>query len=799
MKVKGKGLLILIIFLFLLTIFFLLFKFISHPSSLAKKNLLPPELKDHLNIIIITIDTLRADHLECYGYKGVKTPHINGLAAQGILFEQVISPVPLTLPAHCSIFTGTYPLYHGVRDNGSFYLNPDQLTLAEILKEKGYKTAAFIGAFVLDSRWGLDQGFDYYYDNFDLTKYKKISLDAVQRRGDEVLREACRWLETTGREKFMVWIHLYDPHTPYDPPEPYRSLYQGRPYGLYDGEIAYVDQLIGSFLNFLRKQNLLEKTLIVLTSDHGESLGEHKESAHGFFIYEAVIRVPLIIRLPGENSFRGKIIKTQVSSLDIMPTILDLIAVANPGSIQGKSLWPLLLGREKNDRPIYSETFYPRYHYGWSELQGVRQNNFKFIAAPRPELYDLSHDPGEKNNLFDQKKSLSRKMQKELNQLIKHFSSQKAEAARIQNIDQDSLLKLQTLGYIGSFHHLTRERPGPKRADPKDRIVLYNEIKLTQFLISEEKFEAAERKIRTILDQDPSVLEARYLLGYLLAKQKRYEEAIKEFQRALEVDPEYYEAIFGLAMAYKESNQLEAAIHGFKRLLDLDPKDTKPYIHLADIYQDMGKNELALEMIKAAVEIDPESRFLRNRLGAIYLALGKLDEAEREIRQALSQERSQPLLNAHFNLALLHEARGEMELAIEAYRKEQQTCPYNWRPDFNLGLLFFRRKDLVAAEKEFRSCLEKNDQYAPAYLFLAKIIMDKGENLIEAERLALKAFNLKPDLPTQIFGHFLLADIYHRLHQPEKANLHLQKARHLEALKSGAQAPSDSSKNRLNN
>jgi len=784
LKVKSKSLIILIILLFLFTISFFLFKFIFLPSSLAKKNLLSPELKAHLNIVIITIDTLRADHLECYGYSGVKTPHINKLAAQGILFEQVISPAPLTLPAHCSIFTGTYPLYHGVRDNGSFYLNPDQLTLAEILKEKGYKTAAFIGAFVLDSRWGLDQGFDYYYDNFDLTKYKKISLDAVQRRGDEVLREACRWLETKGKEKFMVWIHLYDPHTPYDPPEPYRSQYQGRPYGLYDGEIAYVDQLIGEFLNFLIEQDLLEKTLIVLTSDHGESLGEHKESAHGFFIYEAAIRVPLIFRLPGEKSLRGKIIKTQVSSLDIMPTILDLINVARPSSIQGKSLWPLLSGRKKNDRSVYSETFYPRYHYGWSELQGIRKNNFKFIAAPRPELYDLSHDPHEKNNLFDQKKSLSRKMQKELNKLIKHFSSQKAERAVIQNIDQDSLLKLQTLGYIGSFHHLTREKPGHKRADPKDRIELYNEIKLTQFLISEEKFEAAERKIRTVLDQDPSVLEARYLLGYLLAKQKRFEEAIKEFQRALEVDPEYYEAIFGLAMAYKESNQLEAAIHGFKRLLDLDPKDTKPYIHLADIYQDTGRNELALEMIREAVEIDPESRFLRNRLGAIYLALGKFNEAEREIKLALSQERSQPLLNAHFNLALLHEARGEMELAIDEYRKEQQTSPFNWRPDFNLGLLFFRKKDLPAAEKEFRSCLEKNDQYAPAYLFLAKIIMDRGGNLIEAEKLALKAFNLSPDLPTQIFGHFLLADIYHRLNLPEKANFHLQKARHLEALKS---------------
>lgn len=760
-------------------------RFFEPNIAAAKNNFIPPDLKDKLNIVLFTIDTLRADHLECYGYESVKTPNINRLAAEGVRFADFISQAPLTLPSHCSIFTGTYPLFHGVRDNGGFYLDPKNITLAEILKENGYRTGAFVGAFVLDSRWGLDQGFDYYFDNFDLTKYKRVSLDAVQRRGDEVLREAKRWIEAEPEDKFFAWIHLYDPHTPYDPPEPFKSQYQGRRFGLYDGEIAYVDQLIGEFLEFMQGRGLLEKTLVILTADHGESLGEHKESAHGFFIYDAVLRIPLIIRFPQNHGRRGVVVSTPAQSIDLMPTILSLISCSIPSQVQGRNLLPLLAGRKPGNQPAYSETFYPRYHYGWSELRSIRLGNLKYIAAPRPELYDLTRDPQEINNLYPGQKTLAERLNRELEKLVKKYSSPAAAAAVVENIDHESLVKLQTLGYIGTFHNLTKEKPSHSLADPKDRIELYNEIKLTQFLVSEEKFDLAEAKIREVLRRDPTILEARYLLGYLLAKQKRYADAVREFQAALEVDPEYYEAIFGLSLAYKESGQLEEAILGFKRMLDLDPKDTKPYIHLADIYQDKGDLEEATRQIQAAVAIDPESRYLRNRLGACYLALKRYDEAEKEIKLALSMERSQPLLNAHFNLALLHEARGELAEAIAEYQKEQEVSPYNWRPDFNLGLLWAKRKDFVLAEAELRSCLRKNEEYGPAYIFLAKVLMDSGRSLSEAERLALQGLKLRLDLPTRILGHLVLADIYHRLGQPAKAASHLDEARRLQTTKTG--------------
>ncbi|GAI28289.1 unnamed protein product, partial [marine sediment metagenome] len=279
-------------------------------------------------------------------------------------------------------------------------------------------TGAFVAAFVLDSRWGLDQGFDYYFDNFDLSKYKTISLDSVQRRGDEVLTEAYKWLEKNQQQKFFAWIHLYDPHTPYDPPEPYKTQYKDRRYGLYDGEIAYVDQLMGEFRDFMEEKDLLDKTVIVFTSDHGESLGEHKESAHGFFIYDAAVRVPLIIRFP-ENKLGSKVIESQVKSIDIMPTVLNLLGEPIPESIQGESFLPLILGKEEKERPsAYSETYWPRYHYGWSELKSLRKGRFKFIDAPRPELYDVLEDPGEVDNIVNREATLGHEMKRELEALI---------------------------------------------------------------------------------------------------------------------------------------------------------------------------------------------------------------------------------------------------------------------------------------------------------------------------------------------------------------------------------------------
>ncbi|UCC38183.1 MAG: sulfatase-like hydrolase/transferase [Candidatus Aminicenantes bacterium] len=783
-----RALISILVFIILVGIFLYIFIFKAKPSQEALREktfksfqtqLESVEIEE-MNIILFTIDTLRADRLECYGYQNVKTPNINRLAKEGILFEHTIAQAPLTLPSHSSIFTGTNPLYHGIRDNGGFYLDESHVTLAEALKNEEFATGAFVGAFVLDSRWGLDQGFDYYYDNFDLTKYKKVSLDAVQRRGDEVMAEAYKWLDKRLQEKFFAWIHLYDPHTPYEPPEPYKTQYKGRAYGQYDGEIAYVDQLIGEFHDFLEEKGLLEKTLIVFTADHGESLGEHKESAHGFFIYDSDIRIPLIIRFP-QKKFSAKVINKQVRSIDIMPTVLHLINTGIPEGVQGESLLSLILG-ENNEGILaaYSETYWPRYHYGWSELKSIREGRYKFIDAPKPELYDVSVDPGELDNLIESEGKIAQRMKEELEAFIEKYSSEEILNVGPKKVDNDSLIKLQALGYIGSFHTTSKAKEGEKLGDPKDKIELYNEIKLTQFLVTEEKLERAEEKIKGVLEKDASVLEARYILGNIYSKQNKFDQAISEYKIALEVDSDYYEAIFGLALAYKRSDKINEAIVGFNRLIEIDPKDTKPFLHLGEIYEAKGELDEAERYLKSASVIDPENPVFRNKLGAVYLKKNMYDAAEREIQAALSIERSIPLLNAHFNLALLHEARGEFDRAVTEYKKEQEASPFNHKPDFNLGLFYAKTKELDKAIEEFESCIQKNEDFPSAYVFLAKAYMDSGKDLEEAARHALKGLSLNPDLQTNILAHFILADIYNRLGRHQESRKHVDKAKKLQ-------------------
>jgi len=786
MKLNKKFLVIFLglIILFVILVFIFLLKPKPRKESYVEmyrsfQSLMKPIAISEMNIVLFTIDTLRADHLECYGYERIKTPNINQLAREGVLFEHNIVQAPLTLPSHSSILTGTYPLFHGIRDNGGFYLDENQITLAESLKNLGYTNSAFVGAFVLDSRWGLDQGFDYYFDHFDLTKYKRVSLDAVQRRGDEVLAEAYKWIESNSHDKFFAWIHLYDPHTPYEPPEPYKTQYGLRKFGLYDGEIAYVDQLMGEFRRFMEEKKLLNKTLIIFTADHGESLGEHKENAHGFFIYDSAVRVPLIIRFP-EKKIAGKVIVNQVRSIDIMPTIMNFLGEKAPESVQGESILPLILGKNPWDELLgYSETYWPRYHYGWSELKLLRKGQYKFIDAPKPELYDLHEDPGETNNLVNQKATLGHDMKRELMALVEKYSAEGIEEIGPKKLDNDSLIKLQALGYIGSFHASSKGK-GEKLADPKDKIELYNEIKLAQFFSAEEKMDQAEEKIKEVLRKDPSVLEARYILGNIYSKQKKYDEAIAEYKKALEVDSDYYEAIFGIALSYKQKGKYEEAVLGFKRMLDLDPRDTKSFLHLGGIYIEQGELDEALGYLKSGSEIDPGSPIFHNQLGVVYLKKKMYDMAEKEIREALSIERSIPLQNAHFHLALVHEARGELDLAIIEYKKEQETSPFNHKPDFNLGLLYAKANEVNKAIREFESCIEKNEEFADAYVFLAKAYMDGGRDLQEASKLALKGISLNPELKTTVLAHFVLADIYNRLGRPEESRHHIREARRLQ-------------------
>jgi arylsulfatase A-like enzyme/Tfp pilus assembly protein PilF len=738
-----------------------------------------------LNVLIFTLDTTRADHIGCYGYPLIKTPNIDGLAAEGIRFENATAQCPLTLPSHSSMFTGSYPFFHGVRDNGGFYLEDDRVTLAEVLQKAGWATSAFIGAFVLDSRWGVDQGFDYYYDNFDFAKYKKISLDSVQREGGEVIQAFFDWFDKNAPPRFFSWIHLYDPHTPYEPPEPYKSEYQGREYGLYDGEIAYADHLVGRVLESLREKGVLEKTVVVIVGDHGESLGEHHESSHGFFIYDATLSVPMIIRIPSD-ALRGKTVSSQVENIDLMPTLCEILGLPVPRDVQGRSLLPLIAGHESGrDVEAYSESYYPRYHYGWSELKSLRNSRYKFIQAPRPELYDLSLDPREKNNIFSQESSLAEKFARNLQRLENRLSRKEVADKGPQQLDDDSREKLMALGYIGGFTSGAKLAQKGNLGDPKDKIILFNKIKMAEGASSDKEYDRALGLLDQVISEDPGIMEARQVRANIYLQLDRNEDAVEECQEALKVDPEYNAAIFTLAQAYKKLKKYDEAVAGFERALQLDPRDAKPHVNLGELYLDTKDFDKAVVHLEAAISIDPEhSSQAHNFLGAALLEKKMLDQAEKELLLALEMRPRIP--DAHYNLGLIHEERGDLKRAMEEYKKEIEIHPGAYPAHFNLALLYRKTGQLQEQVSELKEAIQADQGFARAYLFLAKAYLDMNENFDEAIDLAKKGLALEPESESAPLGHYVLADIYSRLGRWADYSTELQKGRSLELKLKGS-------------
>ena len=743
------------------------------------KKLMAPLNVSELNILFITLDTTRADHLGCYGYDKVETPNMDRLAETGILFKNAICQSPLTLPSHSSIFTGTYPFYHGVRDNGGFYLEEDKITFAEVLKEYGWATSAFIGAFVLDSRWGLDQGIDYYYDNFDFAKYKTISLDSVQREGGEVIGAFFEWFEENYHKKFFSWIHLYDPHTPYDPPEPYKTRYSNRPWGLYDGEIAYVDELIGKVLDKLKEKDILENTLIVIVGDHGESLGEHGENSHGFFIYDAAILVPLIIHFPS-SKLGGKRVTVQVETIDIMPTLLKILELPVPHEVQGNSLIPLIMDKNpRQERLAYSETYFPRYRYGWSELKSLRSSQYKYILAPKPELYDIVNDPKEQNNIYKQNLKTGKKFEQKLKILQEEMSAKGIEEKGPQKLDEESREKLMALGYIGGFTSHSKLEKSENLPDPKDKIILYNKIKLAQGASAKEDLDKALEHINMVIEEDPRIMQARQVRSHIFLKQNKIEEAIEDCKEALKIDPEYEAAIFNLALAYKRLKKFDEAIAGYERLMQLDPRDHKPYVNLGKIYLELEEADKAIPFLQQAIKIEPErSSISHNLLGAAYIENKMLELAEPELRKALEMRPRIP--DAHYHLALLYEEKEEFNKAVEEYKKEIELHPAAHPAHFNLAKLYGKMGYLNEQIEHFKEAIKYKEDFANGYLFLAKTYLDSNKNLDEAMSLANKGLKLAPESEYAPLAHYILADIYNRLGQIDKYHKELEKGRRLQ-------------------
>jgi choline-sulfatase len=732
-----------------------------------------------LNLLIVTLDTTRADRIHAYGFDGIETPHLDRLAREGVLFEHAVSPAPLTLPAHSSIFTGTFPPAHGVRDNGGFFLDERQTTLAERLQARGFTTGGFVGAYVLDHKWGIAQGFQTYFDDFDLSKYQSLSLGSVDRPGNEVADRALAWLGGVASKRFFGWVHFYDAHSPYDPPEPFKSRYAGHPYV---GEIAFVDSQVGRLLDYLDAHHLADRTVVVVMGDHGESLGEHGEGTHGFFVYQATMHVPLLIRTP-YDAMMGRRVADTVRSIDILPTTLELLGLKSSEHLEGTSIVPLMTGAKKElGLAAYSEAIYPRFHFGWSDLRALTSGRYKYVAAPRPELYDLQQDPGELHNLYPERQALGDRMNQELVALERRMATTAAAPKAAVEVDPDARARLAALGYVGTFvTALAPDRVG--LADPKDKIQLFNLMTQARETARHDKeSDAGLHALERVVAEDPKVIDAWFMLGNEYYRRRQYARAIDQFKRALELKPDYDLVVINMANAYRAMGRDREAMVGYRRFMELDPNNAQIRYEAAQILIDDGKLDEAARELTQALALEPKLAAARNALGVLALRRGDLAAAEREIRAAIDEKADVRL--AHFNLALLAEQQGDLPRAIAEYKKEIELHPNSYKAAFNLGRLYERAGDRQAQIAEFRRAIDMNPSFAEGHLFLAKLYLDLAQNLDEAVRLARKGIDLEPQGEYAPLGHYVIADVFSREGRRAEAEQEAARGQALERDKS---------------
>ena len=581
--------------------FVLLGCYLAAGASVAREPV--PDKTARPGVFLITIDTLRADHVHCYGYDRIQTPALDLLAKQGIRFTQAFTPSPITNSSHASIMTGLLPSSHGVSDFG-VPLTAIYPTLAELLAKGGYRTAAFIGAVILDSKNlapGLDRGFEFY-DNFPELTTTKSRWGRIERRGMEVEQRAESWLNAHPAGAHFVWVHFYDPHDPYEPPPPYSDVYKDR---LYDGEIAYADSALGHFLAYLKKQGWYEGAMIVVVGDHGEGLGEHHEDTHGIFLYDSTTHVPLIVKLPNEPE-AGRTVDAQVRTTDIMPTILGLLGVAAPASLDGDSLEPFLNGVEAAPRTVFGETEYPL-RFGWAPLRSIRKEGFKFIEAPKPELYDLRADPGELRNHYEPWDGTVQKLRRVLAELsAKSPAPGKSSpgAVSLSTIDE-----LHALGYLGSADARgATDVPEPSLLpDPKDKIEEQNLLHTAMMASEDGEPNKARVALEKVLQLDESSAIALRQLGRLEIASRNYAKAAGYLRRAQDARPNDATVALEYGRALELGGDLPGARDALQASLKLNPHQFAARLSLGRVYLGLNDSRAAEEQFVAAVLLQPES------------------------------------------------------------------------------------------------------------------------------------------------------------------------------------------------
>lgn len=620
-----------------------------------------PKKAAYPNVILITLDTTRADRMGFLGSKRGLTPNLDCLARDSAVFTHAYSQAPLTPTSHATILTGTYPQYHQVL-TFKIPLAKDIPFLPDLLKAHGYSTAAFVGSLALDPTFsvpGFERGFDKYDSDYNWDRYsKKTRYQSTERRGGEVVDRALAWLSKHEQGPFFLWVHLYDPHEPYDPPEPYKTRYAK---ALYDGEIAYSDSALGKLFKQLKASGLYDGALIAMTADHGESLGAHGEETHGIFVYDETIHVPLLIKLPDGGS-KGRRIETRVELADIMPTVLQRDGIEVPAQVQGESLLELMktgpegeAAAEKwRDKGAYSQGDYGHLVFAWSALQSLRTGKYSFIQAPRRELYDEDSDPKELNNLASKSQAVADTLQAR----VEAFREKTTNTAPTPKAALDAARRntLAALGYMSTMSEGAIGASAERGADPKDKIETANAMQRINDILQDWSCEKGVPELRKAIVTSPNVSMLHFFLGGCYMEAKDYEKAVPELRKAAEIDPGFTKAELNLGRSYVELHDFEKAAQSFERVLKIQPKYMDAHIYLVVVYARLDRVQDEIRECRAVLAVIPEHFGSNLNLGYFLAKSGDLEGAIPSLQKAAEIRPTKPV--PHIYLADVYDKLG---------------------------------------------------------------------------------------------------------------------------------------------
>jgi arylsulfatase A-like enzyme/tetratricopeptide (TPR) repeat protein len=667
------------------------------------------------DVVIITMDTTRSDHLGCYGYKLPTTPNVDALAAHSSLFTRAFTTVPITLAAHSSLMTGTYPLFHGVRDNGTYVLRSDVTTLAKVLGSQGYNTAAFVGSFVLDSQFGLDQGFAVYDDDVgrdwsqdEIAARTDHAFGFAERKANLVTTAAVRWLPPPGKGPIFAWLHYYDPHQPLNPPEPHISRFADG----YDGEIAFADEQIGQFLDALKKRGTYDNTMIVVAADHGEGLLDHSEPSHSLLVFDSTMHVPLIIKQPGQKY--GRRVDMLASLVDVMPTILSELGLTIPNDVQGISQLPWIRGAAPDTRrTIYMESLLPRLACGWGELRVIRTAAEKLIWGSKPRLYRTENDPGEVYDLAEKEPATVSRLKIELEGALRTWTRPTSQGS-VSAPDAETVRKLAALGYVSGSTAASRGiqetlDSSSGRADPVDKQRLFNLwTSALDDLRGGMVFETI-RKLETIVAEDPTNTSALTSLATVyLVHARRPEKALDLYEKSLALAPYQEEARYYMSRIRLTQGNPAAAVENCQAIVQFEPKSVVGLGCLGMALEAAGRIDGARHYLQMALDLDPNNMSVLMTFGALEGRAARHAEAGRYLSRAQQLQPNHPAVL--YDLAVWYLQEGKTEEALARLRRVIAAKPDDGDAQYVLGKILFEQGDGDEARSHLEAALKLSER-----------------------------------------------------------------------------------------